>query len=501
MRRSIRSVRVLLLAAAMAAAAPLAAQESTNYSYTWWNAAEPGWGYNLSHQGDLLYGTWYSYAEDGKPMFLTVEGLRNEDGSFSGPVYRVAGTPFQQINGSQAFTAVTEVGSAQMSFAEDGSLDLTYTIDGTTQTRTLTRFTFSDNPPVCVGTTESRASASNYSDLWWNPTEAGWGLTLSHQGDVIFVLWYTYGEGGRDQWISASTLVRQPDGSYTGALQRPNSGTPLLQIAGAATTFPVPEVGSATLSFSDGENGSFTYTLDGVTQTKAITRFVAVGADQPKPLCRVEEGGGGGGGGSGEGCFPDNMPTGKTLDYRLTYIDGATATEMVEVMGPAMFNGFSAIRSEQRQPNGDYNEIFQRYEGANIQYLGDRSYTNNDLAAETTFAAYPTKPIAPVLNTVYDETYPGMSRLVPLGITNAITYRDSLVFRRRESVTVPAGTFDNACYVERIIEITSSGFTIRIDFEMWLDPEVGEVKSIGTGTSVAGPFRTTKELTDFNIPQ
>ena len=117
MRRSIRPVRVLLLAAALAAAAPLAAQESTNYSYTWWNAAEPGWGYNLSHQGDLLYGTWYSYAEDGKPMFLTVEGLRNEDGSFSGPVYRVAGTPFQQINGSQAFTAVTEVGSAQMSFA------------------------------------------------------------------------------------------------------------------------------------------------------------------------------------------------------------------------------------------------------------------------------------------------------------------------------------------------------------------------------------------------
>ena len=102
---------------------------------------------------------------------------------------------------------------------------------------------------------------------------------------MIFLLWYTYGEEGRDQWISGSTLRRQPDGRYLGALQRPVSGTPLLLIDGPATTFPVTEVGSAELSFSDGENGQFTYTLDGVTQAKTITRFVAVGPGELKPLC------------------------------------------------------------------------------------------------------------------------------------------------------------------------------------------------------------------------
>ena len=285
MRRSIRPVRVLLLAAAVAAAAPLAAQESTNYSYTWWNAAEPGWGYNLSHQGDLLYGTWYSYAEDGKPMFLTVEGLRNEDGSFSGPVYRVAGTPFQQINGSQAFTAVTEVGSASLRLLAGDRLQLDYQIGDTSQRKLLQRFVFDSAAPVCIGSLGDRSQSGNFSDLWWNPIEAGWGLTLSHQGDVIFLLWYTYGEGGRDQWVSGAMLLRQPDGSFAGALERPDSGTPLAQISGPATAFPVPQVGSATLRFVDGENGSFSYTLDGVSQIRQIQRFVAVAPGALLPAC------------------------------------------------------------------------------------------------------------------------------------------------------------------------------------------------------------------------
>ncbi len=257
-----------------------------NYSYTYWNPAEPGWGLNLQHQGDLLYGTWYSYApDDGLVMFLTVEATLNADGSFSGPVYRVAGTPFDQINGMQAFTAIEQIGTASMVFAGDGELSFSYQLFGVSQTRQLERFVFSSDPPVCFGTTASRLPASNYSDLWWNPSEAGWGLTLAHQGEAIFLLWYTYGVGGRDQWVSASQLLRQPDGSFAGALQRPLSGVPLPDISGPATTFPVPQAGTATLRFSDGETGVFSYALDGVTQSKAIQRFVVVGADQAKPLC------------------------------------------------------------------------------------------------------------------------------------------------------------------------------------------------------------------------
>ncbi len=264
---------------------------TVNYSYVYFNAAEGGWGYNVLHQGNNAFGTWYTYAADGLPMWLFVQATEQSAGTFSGPIYRTAGTPFQMINGMVAQTAITEIGTGEMVFDGNGGLTLNYTLNAggfdAMQSKQLQRFTFADPAPTCVGTTESRAGATNYSDLWWNSSESGWGLTVSHQGDVIFILWYTYGEGGRDQWISGTPWRRQEDGSFAGPMQRPQSGTSIVDINGmAATTFPVPEIGNGSLRFIDGENAEFTYTVDGVTQTKMIQRFVVVGPTEPKAICQ-----------------------------------------------------------------------------------------------------------------------------------------------------------------------------------------------------------------------
>jgi hypothetical protein len=478
---SIRPLRRTVLALALSAAMPALAQESTNYSYTYWDASEPGWGYNLTHQGDVLYGTWYSYADDGKPMFLTVEGRLGDDGSFSGPVYRIAGTPFQLINGSQAFTAVTEVGAATMSFDASGKLALEYSVDGTTQSKQLERFTFDPAAPECVGTTESRAGADNYSDLWWNASEPGWGLTLSHQGDIIFVLWYTYGEEGRDQWISGATLVRQADGSYAGALQRPSAGTPLLQIDGPATSFPVTEVGSASLTFSDGETGSFSYTLDGVTQTKAITRFVAVAADQPKPLCRVKDaGGGGGGGGNPDACFPDRLVAGDQRRYRLTTPTGSSELTNV-VIGPASFQGQSGVLIERRQENGDFDRDYRRIENFEEVILGQELVRNGATSGQITYSPFPRTPLAPPLGVTLSQSY---AVTTPAGVVQTT---ETLRFIRRETVTVPAGTFNDACYIEREIISTSGGFTTVEEQELWSKSDSADVIRLTSKTRLEFP--------------
>lgn len=60
-------------------------------------------------------------------------------------------------------------------------------------------------------------------------------------------------------------------------------GTPLIN--GPATSFPITDVGSATLRFSDGENGIFSYSVDGVTQSKRIQRFVKVAGNGSKRHC------------------------------------------------------------------------------------------------------------------------------------------------------------------------------------------------------------------------
>ena len=262
------------------------ANAQANFSDTYWLPAEAGWGLNVLHQGDLVYATWYSYApEDGKVMFLTIEAPRQADGSFAGPVFRVAGTPFEQINGGQAFTSATQLGNAVMRFGANGTLNLDYELFGLSQSKQLERFSFDPAVPSCYGSSVDRRRASNYSDLWWNPREAGWGLTLAHQGNVIFVLWYTYGEGGRDQWFSAARLERQADGSYAGALEQPPSGIGLPEIMGPATSFPLPQVGQASLKFSDGQNGVFRYSVNGIEQIKRIQRFVVVPGNALKPTC------------------------------------------------------------------------------------------------------------------------------------------------------------------------------------------------------------------------
>ena len=49
------------------------------------------------------------------------------------------------------------------------------------------------------------------------------------------------------------------------------------------TSSPVTKVGTATFTFSDGNNATFAYSVDGVSQTKPITREVF---RSPGTVCR-----------------------------------------------------------------------------------------------------------------------------------------------------------------------------------------------------------------------
>jgi lysyl endopeptidase len=112
---------------------------------------------------------------------------------------------------------------------------------------------------------------TDFTDLWWNPSESGWGLNLiQHPSRIIFGVWYTYGEDGKRTWFV------MPEGSWTSA--NTYSG-PLFATAGPslaqsfdASKVRVSPVGSATLTFSDANNGTFAFTINGVSGSKRITR-------------------------------------------------------------------------------------------------------------------------------------------------------------------------------------------------------------------------------------
>jgi len=95
---------------------------------------------------------------------------------------------------------------------------------------------------------------------------------MSHLDNSLFATWYTY-DSDREPVFIVAVTARQPNGTFTGSLFRQPNGTPFLQINGQPAAGAPSAVGTATLSFSDGETGTFTTVLGGVTQTKSISRL------------------------------------------------------------------------------------------------------------------------------------------------------------------------------------------------------------------------------------
>ena len=261
---------------------------SSNYTALWWNApanSESGWGMNFVQQGDTAFATLFTYDSSGAPMWLFMSGGTRQGtaDTFSGPLYRATGpafftNPFPSIGPGN----LTQVGTMTVAFSGANSGTLTYSVNGVNVGKSITKQVYGAAAATCVSTTGSRASATNYQDLWWNfpaNSESGWGLNITHQGDILFGTLFTYGANNRDLWLVMSAGVRQPDGSYFGELY---------QIAGPPfnaqpwTAVGLTQVGTMRLRFSNGETGTLEYTAYGITVTKTITRQVF---SSPVPLC------------------------------------------------------------------------------------------------------------------------------------------------------------------------------------------------------------------------
>jgi lysyl endopeptidase len=116
------------------------------------------------------------------------------------------------------------------------------------------------------------APAFDFTDMWWNPNENGWGLSLTqHPTRVIFGVWYTYEPDNTPVWYILPSGSWTSTTSYTGPLYL-TSGPPF---SGPFDPSRVEtrQVGTATLTFSGANNGTFAYTVDGVSGSKSITRL------------------------------------------------------------------------------------------------------------------------------------------------------------------------------------------------------------------------------------
>jgi len=272
-------------------AAVLAASRGApaNFQGLWWNTQESGWGINFAHQGDIIFATWYTYDTRGKPWWLIAVLRKSTEGIYAGPVSTVTGPPFNAVpfppEGNPGGAIETVVGNMTGTFADASHGAIAYTVNGISQVKSIVPFEFGPRPICTWGAEANLALATNFQDLWWSTQESGWGINFVHQGDTLFATWYTYDTQGKPWWLIA-VLRKSIRGVYTGpvstvtgppfnAVPFPPEGSP----GGATESI----VGNATTTFADGNNATFTYTLAGASQTKAITRLVFVA---PGTVCQ-----------------------------------------------------------------------------------------------------------------------------------------------------------------------------------------------------------------------
>src|ERR1700737_1734023 len=122
-------------------------------------------------------------------------------------------------------------------------------------------------------------AAANYQGLWYAApaeSESGWGINFAHQGDAIFASWFTYDMTGKGWWLVMSATntggntfagdLLEGTGPAFDAVPFPPLGSPGGTIGST--------VGTGRLTFTDANNGTFAYTVKGISQSKAITRQV-----------------------------------------------------------------------------------------------------------------------------------------------------------------------------------------------------------------------------------
>jgi len=111
----------------------------------------------------------------------------------------------------------------------------------------------------------------DYTDLWWNPSESGWGLNLvQHPSKVLFGVWYTYEADGTPTWFVIPQGTWTSSTTYTGPIYATTG--PAFNKAFNPGAVQPRQVGSATVSFSSASTGTFHYSIDGVTGTKQMQR-------------------------------------------------------------------------------------------------------------------------------------------------------------------------------------------------------------------------------------
>jgi len=229
----------------------------------WLNPDQLGWGLSLAqHDNGQVFAVWFTYDAAGKPRWYFVPGGEWSRGTiFAGTLYEAHAAPRDFFTTSFDASSVikTRVGQMRLEFANSESGTAAFSLDdGTTVVQPIRRALF--GKPV--------GGQPNMGDLWFNPAESGWGITLHQQYNTVFATWFVYDTDGSPTWLVMPDAAHNY-GVITGDVYRPaaaSTGMPF--VASGVSTH---KVGTArTSGMLDTELSA---TIDGKSWARPITRI------------------------------------------------------------------------------------------------------------------------------------------------------------------------------------------------------------------------------------
>lgn len=179
-----RIAAVLFAFAAAVASAANMSERSPFFQGHWWDPSHSGHGFEIFNAAGHVMSIWYTYDNTGKPVWYTAQGEVTELGTVSWPLQKHTWS-----NGRIASS--TNVGEMRLVVNHAEEISAQWSIGTATGGWTLRPYMASN----LVGEVD-------HTGHWYDPTQSGWGFTLTDQGDTMGSVLYAYDAAGQPTWVA-----------------------------------------------------------------------------------------------------------------------------------------------------------------------------------------------------------------------------------------------------------------------------------------------------------
>jgi hypothetical protein len=125
---------------------------TTNFQDLWWKNppfSESGWGINFTHQGDVIFATWFTYDLAGQPWWLAIVANKTGPNVYAGDLFTTTGPAFNAEPFDPATVVETPIGTGTFTVVDGNNVQFDYTVSGVTQSKALTRQVFAAPGTAC----------------------------------------------------------------------------------------------------------------------------------------------------------------------------------------------------------------------------------------------------------------------------------------------------------------------------------------------------------------